>query len=66
MLARFRHTFEPFAMTRKNFHTQLFLQLNDGFRHAGLGSVQDAGGFGEVQVAPHGFLNKAELMEIHA
>jgi hypothetical protein len=27
--------------------------------------VQRLGGFGEVQIAPHGFLNETELVEIH-
>ncbi len=66
VFARLGHAFEAFAMARKNFHTQLLLQLNDRFGHARLGRVQRTRGFGEVQVAPHGFLDKAELVEVHA
>ena len=65
MLARLGDAFEPLAVPRKNFHAQLFFKFDDGFGNAGLRRVQDARGFGQVQVAPYGFLNKTELVKIH-
>ena len=65
MLSGFGDSFEAFAMARKDFDAQLLLQLNDGFGHARLRRVQYLGCFGQVQIAPSGFLDKSKLMKVH-
>jgi hypothetical protein len=65
MLAGLGHAFQPLAVAGKDVDAELFFELDDGLGHARLGGVQRLGGFGQVQVAPHGFLNETELVEIH-
>jgi hypothetical protein len=65
VLAGFGHALQALAVAREDLDAQFFLQLDDGLGHAGLRGVQRLGRLGEVQVAPHGFLNKLELMQIH-
>ena len=65
MLAGLGHAFEAFAVARKNLHTQLFFQFNDGLGHPRLRGVQDAGSLGQVEIAANGFLYKAKLVKIH-
>ena len=65
MLAGLGDAFEALAVARKDLHAQFFFQFDDGLGHAGLRGVQGLGRFGQVQVAPHRFLDKAELMKIH-
>jgi hypothetical protein len=65
MLAGLGDALEALAVAGENFHAQFFFQLDDGLGHAGLRGVQRLGRLGQVQVAPHGFLDKTELMQIH-
>jgi len=65
MLAGLRHAFEPFAMAGKNLNAKLFFQLNDGFGNTRLRGMQNARGFGQIEVAANGFLDKSELVKIH-
>jgi hypothetical protein len=65
MLAGFGDAFEALAVAGEDFYAQLFFQLDDGFGHPGLGGVQGFGGLGQVQAAPGGFLDKAELVQVH-
>gem|GEM_PF-6642976 len=65
MLTWLSDTLEAFAMPRKNFHAELFFEFDDGLGNAGLRRVQGSSGFGQVQVAAYGLLNKAELVKIH-
>jgi len=65
MLAGLGHTFEAFAVARKNLYAQLFFQLDDGFGNARLRGVQGARGLGQVKVAAHGLLHKAKLVKVH-
>jgi hypothetical protein len=65
VLAGLGHALEALAVAGKDFDAQFFFQLDDGFGHAGLRGVQRFGGLGEVEIAAHGFLNKAKLVQVH-
>jgi hypothetical protein len=65
MLPGFGDPFEAFAVSGKYLDAQLFFQLNDGLGNTRLRGVKSFGGFGEVEVAPCGFLDKSELVKIH-
>ncbi|MNF06845.1 hypothetical protein D3C80_2068870 [compost metagenome] len=65
MLAGLGDALEALAVARKDVHAQLFLQLDDGLGHSGLRGVQGFCGLGEVEIAARGFLNEAELMQVH-
>jgi len=56
---------EPLAMAHEDVHAQLFFQLQDGFRDAGLRGVQRLGGLGQVEVAASRFVDKPELVQVH-
>ena len=45
---------------------QLFFQLNDGLRDAGLRGEQRLGRLGQVEVLPNGFAYKTKLVKIHS
>jgi hypothetical protein len=49
----------------KNFDAQFAFELQNGFGNTGLRGVERLSRFGQVQIAPYGFLHKPELMEIH-
>jgi hypothetical protein len=53
------------VVASKDVDAQLFFEFDDGFGHAGLRGVQGFGGFGQVEVAAGGFLDEAELVQIH-
>jgi hypothetical protein len=63
--AGLRHAAYALAVAGKNLNAQLFFQLDDGFGHARLRGVQGFGRFGQVEVASHGLLHKAELVKVH-
>lgn len=65
MLARFGDALEPLAVAREDVHAQFFFQFDDGLGHARLRRVQRLRGFGQVEIAARGFLNEAELVQIH-
>ena len=65
MLARLGDALQALAVAAKNLYAQLFFQLQYGFGHPRLRGVQSLGHLGEVQVAAHGLLHKAELMQVH-
>jgi hypothetical protein len=65
VLARLGDALEALAVAREDFDAQFFFQFDDRFGDAGLRGVQRLGGLGQVQVAPHGFLHKTKLVEIH-
>ena len=52
-------------MARKDVDPQFLFQLNDRLGHPWLGGVQGLGGFGQIEVAARGLLNKSELVQIH-
>jgi hypothetical protein len=65
MLAGLGHALQALAMASEDLDAQFLFQLDDGLGDAGLRGMQRLRRLGEVQVAPHGFLNKLELMQIH-
>ena len=64
-LSRLGDALEALAVAREDIDAQLFLKLDDGFGDSGLGGVQGLGRLGEVEIAAGGFLNEAELMQVH-
>jgi hypothetical protein len=64
VLAGLGDALEALAVAREDVHAQLFLQLDDGLGHPGC-EVCSLGRLGQVQVAAHGLLNEAELMQVH-
>ena len=52
-------------MSGKNFNAQLLFQFNNRFGNSGLGGVQGLCCFGQVQVVPYCFLDKAKLVKVH-
>ena len=65
MLTRLGDALKAFAMPGKNLDAEFFFEFDDGLGHTRLRSVQGLGGFGEVQVAARGLLDKSELMQVH-
>ncbi|MNT73188.1 hypothetical protein D3C72_2118630 [compost metagenome] len=65
MLAGLGDALEALAVAREDVHAQLFFQFDDRLGDAWLRGVQGLGGFGQVQAAPRGLLDKAELVQIH-
>ena len=63
--ARFGDAFEAFAVAGEDVDAQLLLKVDDGLGNAGLRGVQNARGFGEVEVAARGFLDETELVQVH-
>jgi hypothetical protein len=65
MLAGLGDALEALAVAGKDVDAQLFFQLDDGLGDARLRGVQGLGGFGQVEVAARGFLDEAELVQVH-
>jgi hypothetical protein len=65
VLAGFGDAFEAFPMPRKNLDAQFIFQLNDGFGHPWLRSVQSFGGFRQIQISAGSFLDEAKLVQVH-
>jgi hypothetical protein len=65
VLARLGDALEPLAVAREDVHAQLLLQLDDGLGHPRLRRVECLGGFRQVEVAAGGFLDEAELVQVH-
>ena len=58
-------TAQTLAVAGEDVHAQLFLQFQDGLADARLRGVQRLGGLGQVEVAPHRFLQELELVQVH-
>ncbi|MNT23206.1 hypothetical protein D3C72_1586180 [compost metagenome] len=65
VLAGFGDALQALAVAGEDLDAELFLEFDDRLGDAGLRGVERLGRLGEVQVAPHGFLNKLELVQIH-
>ena len=52
-------------MAGKDVNSQLLFKLQDGLADAWLGGVQRLGRLGQIELAAHGLLNKAELVQVH-
>ncbi len=65
VLPRLGNALEPLAVAREDVHAQLVFQFDDGLGHPGLRGVERLGGFRQVEVAAGGFLDEAELVQVH-
>ena len=52
-------------MAHEDVDPELFFELDDGLADTGLRGVQGLGCFGQVQVAAHGLLHEAKLVQVH-
>jgi hypothetical protein len=66
VLAGLGHPLQALAVAGEDLDAEFLFQLDDGLGDAGLRGVQRLGGLGEVEVAPGRFLDKPELVEVHA
>src|SRR5690606_4566825 len=64
-MARFGQPLDALAVAFEDLDAQLFLELDDRLRYAGLRGVQAARRFGQIEVAAYGFANEAELLKVH-
>ena len=63
--ARFGQATNALAVAGKNIDTELFLQLDDRFRHARLRCEQRFSRLGQIEILPNGFTHETELMQVH-
>ena len=56
---------QPLAAAHEDLDPQLVLEILDVFADAGLRGVERAGYLGQVEIAPHGLANDAQLLEVH-
>ena len=65
MLAGLGDALEALAVAGEDVDAEFFFQLDDGLGDTGLRGVQRLGRFGQVQAPARGFLDKAELVQVH-
>ena len=56
---------DALAVAHENLDAELFFELDDGFRDAGLGREQRLGGVTQIEVLPHCLAHEAQLIEVH-